>query len=93
MTGEEWPFALFHGLLLAIPFGYLGLEGGKAWLPWIVAVGLTACFSAALILSILASVRDQSGANIGMGWLMIAWPFVVTGGAWLAVQATKRERP
>ncbi len=27
LPGEEWPFAIFWGLLLAAPFGYLALEG------------------------------------------------------------------
>ena len=90
MPSEEWPFALFYGGLLALPFAYLGLEGTKAWFPWIVAIVLTACFWSALIASVVVSVRDQSGVNFGMGLVMLASPFVVTAGAWWAVQATKR---
>ena len=89
---EEWPFALFFGLLLAAPFGYLALEGTKAWLPWAVAVVLSACFWGALSASIIISARDQTGVNFGMGLVMLGSPFVVTGGAWLALQSTKRRR-
>ena len=91
MPGEEWPFELFYGVLLAIPFAYLGLEGTKAWFPWIVAATLTACFWGALIASVIISVRDRSGVNFGMGLVMLASPFVVTAAAWFAVQATRRS--
>ena len=91
VLSEEWPFALFWGVVLAIPFAYLGLEGTKAWFPWIVAVALTACFWGALIASVIMSVRDRSGVNFGMVLVMLASPFVVTVGAWFAVQATRRS--
>jgi hypothetical protein len=89
--GEDWPFALFEGMLLAIPFGYLALEGSKAWLPWIVAMVLTIFFWGAVIASVIASVRDRSGVNFGIAFVMLAAPFVVTAAAWFAVQATKRS--
>jgi hypothetical protein len=91
MPGEEWPFALFYGVLLAAPFAYLGVEGTKAWIPWLVVVALTACFWGALIASVIISVRDQSGVNFGMALVMLASPFIVTVGAWFAVQAAKRS--
>jgi hypothetical protein len=88
MPGEEWPFALFYGLLLAIPFGYLALDGTRDWLPWSVAIALTALFWGALIVSVIVSLRDHSGVNFGMGLVMLASPFITTLGAWLA----KRRR-
>jgi hypothetical protein len=92
LTGEDWPFALFYGVLFAFPFGYLALEGIKAWLPWVVAIVTTACFWGALIVSILMSVRDKSGVNFGMGLLMLASPLIVTACAWVAVQVVRRGR-
>jgi hypothetical protein len=84
IPAEEWPFALLYGLLLAAPFAYLGLDGTKDWLPWLVAVLLTALFWGALAASVIISAREQSGVNIGMGMAMLASPFVTTLGTWAA---------
>jgi hypothetical protein len=88
LPGEEWPFALFYGLLLAVPFAYLALDGTRHWLPWLVATLLTALSWGALSASVISSARDQTGANIGMGLLMLASPVVITVGAWLANRRT-----
>ena len=80
---EEWPFALLHGLILAAPFAYLGIDGTKKWLPWTVAVGLTALFWGAFILSVVISARTGTGVNIGMALLMLASPIVITTAAWV----------
>jgi hypothetical protein len=84
MPGEEWLTALFHGLLLAIPFGFLALDGTRHWLPWFVAIVLTLLFWGALIASIIVSAHNHSGADIGMALVMLASPFVTTLAAWLA---------
>jgi hypothetical protein len=92
LTGEDWPFALFYGLLFALPFGYLALEGVRAWLPWVVAAVATACFWGALIASVVSGMRDNTGVDFGMGLLMLASPFVVTACAWIAVQVARHRR-
>jgi hypothetical protein len=84
LPGGELPSTLFFGLLLAAPFAYLALDGAKDRRPWLVASALTALFWGALIVSVFMSTRDETGVNIGMGLVMLASPFVITLGAWLA---------
>lgn len=84
LPGEEWLFALFFGLLLALPFAYLGLSGTRDWLPWIVVIVLTALFWGAFTTSVILSARSQTGVNMAMGLVMLAAPFVTTMGAWIA---------
>ena len=55
----------------------------------VVAAVLSACFWGGLIVSAIISARDQMGVNFGMILVMLASPFVVTTGAWLAVRSTK----
>ncbi|WP_395622240.1 hypothetical protein [Sphingomonas daechungensis] len=88
-VGEDWPFAILYGVLLAVPFGYLALEGARNWMPWIVAIALTACFWGALIGSSIFSARHHTGVYFGMGLVMLASPIIVTFSAWAAVRSTK----
>jgi hypothetical protein len=84
LPSEELPYALLYGLLLAIPFGYLALDGTRDWRPWFVAIVFTALFWSAFIGSAIIGTRDQSGVNFGMGMVMLASPFVTTLAAWLS---------
>ena len=84
MPSEEWPFQLFQGVLLAIPFGYLAIGGTRDWLPWSVASLLTVLIWGAYIVSIISSARDHSGVNFGMTLVMLMSPFVTTLAAWFA---------
>ena len=83
MPGEEWPFALIWGVLLAAPFGYLGLDGTKDWFPWTVAVGLTVLIWGAFI---AIAIRSAPGVNFGAALAMLAAPIVVTAAAWACNQ-------
>lgn len=85
LAGEDWPFAIFCGVLLALPFGYLALEGPTSLRPWIVALLVTACFWGLIIVMIFLSARDQSGVNFGIVPIALASPVVVTIAAWLAL--------
>jgi hypothetical protein len=78
------------GVFFALPFGYLALEGAKAWFPWVVAIGLTGCFWGVIIASAVISARNESGVNFGMIPVMFASPIVVTVAAWAAVRSSKR---
>ena len=85
MPGEEWPFALFWGALLAAPFVYLGLDGTRDWLPWAVAIGLTVLFWGAFSASVVLS---EPGVNFGTAFAMLAVPIVVTAAAWASNRET-----
>jgi hypothetical protein len=88
---EEWPILLVWVLFAGAPFGFLALMGVRTMLPWLVAAILTVFFWGALFASVLIAARDQTGANIGMGLLMLASPFVIGGAAWIAAKATRRS--
>ena len=79
MPGGEWPFALFWGLLLALPFAYLGINGTNDWVPWTVTVGLTILFWGAFVASVVLS---SPGVNFGTAFAMLAVPIVITVAAW-----------
>ena len=89
LPSDEWPILLLHAMIAGAPFGVLALRGVRAKLPWLVALVLTVCFWGALFYSVWLSARDQTGANIGMGWLMLASPFFITGGALIAAELTR----
>ena len=84
------PGLLLHGAILALPFGYLALDGIKPWLPWLVVIGLTILFWGAYLASVIISARDRSGVNFGMLLVMLASPFVIIACAQAAVRVTRR---
>jgi ABC-type transport system involved in multi-copper enzyme maturation permease subunit len=86
VPAEEWPILLLQILIAGAPFGILALTGMRAKLPWLVAVILTVCFWGTLFFSAWIAARDQTGANIGMGLLMLASPLLITGAALLTAK-------
>jgi hypothetical protein len=71
---QEWPFLLLWGLQLALPFGYLALDGTKDWLSWSVAAFLTlACWGLLL---------KFGGAGLGAALISFAIPLFITATAW-----------
>ena len=86
---EEWPFPVIQILLASAPFGILAFRGVKSKLPWLVAGVLTISFWAAFFYSVWLAARDQTGANIGMGLLVLASPIVIVGGTLIAATLTR----
>ena len=86
---EGWPLLLFQVVIAGAPFGVLAHRGIRTKLPWIVAVVLTVCFWSALLYSGWLVMRDQTGANIGMGWLMLLSPFFISGAALIAADLAR----
>jgi hypothetical protein len=89
MPSDDWPFALFEGVILAIPFGYLAVESPKSWFPWFIAVVFTSGFCAVALWMVWDSSQYQSGVNFAIIPLMILSPIVTTAAAWAAVQSGK----
>ena len=87
---DQWMPLIFNGLMLALPYGYLALDGTKARLPWLVAIGLTILFWGALFVSALIG---GPGVNFGMVLVMLASPIVITSCTWAAVQGSRRPKP
>ena len=90
----EWPYLaltiLVQFILAASPFYFLARTGVHSRAAWLTAITLTLIFWTALFVSVLVSLRDRTGVNIGMGWIMLLSPLLIGGGARLAAQLTRR---
>lgn len=91
--GEEWGVLLFQAGMVAGPFLLLSLAGTRDKLPWLVAAFLTLALWGWVLFD---GVRyqwsgDKSGANIGLGLIMLVSPFVITGVA-MGLYAWRRAR-
>jgi hypothetical protein len=85
----EWPFALFLGVIFALPFGYLALATRK-WGPWVFTALLTACIWGAFV---FMTASGEPGVNFGIGFLMLAVPVLITALAAGAVHMTGEQSP
>jgi hypothetical protein len=74
VLSEEWPFLLLTGLLFALPFGFLALDGTKDWLPWSVAAFLN--------LGCWGLLLKFAGPGPGAALISLVIPPFVTAGAW-----------
>lgn len=88
---EEWPFLILQALLAGAPFAILALIGIRSKLPWLVALFLTLCVWGLLFYSVILAARDGTGANIGMGWLMLVAPIIISAAA-VAATSLNRNR-
>jgi hypothetical protein len=89
LPGEEWPFAIFWGVIFAVPFGYLALATRK-WRPWVFTAFLTICVWGALI---FITARGAPGVGFGIVLLMLAAPILITVGAWTMVDPISEQSP
>lgn len=78
---DEWAGFLFQMLIAAAPFAFLALAGIGDRLPWLVGLGLTlALWGYALFDDVSHQWHpDGSGANIGLGLVMLASPLFIAG--------------
>lgn len=88
-ASEKWGVYLFQIILVAAPFVLLALLGVRAKLPWFVGLILTAMFWGFVFFDIISSRGDGTGANIGLGPLMLASPLAIAGGAVFAARAMR----
>lgn len=84
LTGRPMAFAgdvePVQVTLVAFPFLILALLGARRWLPWLVGLVITVALWGWVLFE---GVRyqwnpDGSGANIGLGLIMLASPLVIT---------------
>ena len=78
-VGDEWDIYLFQMLLIAAPFGVLALAGVNGKGPWLAGGALTALFWGDYL---YAGIHyqlsgDRSGADIGLGIIMLISPVVI----------------
>lgn len=89
--------AAFHLAIASVPMLALALSGVTRRWPWAIAILLPSCFAAFAVCQLW---RDSltgfaGGANIGLGLIMMASPFItlgVIGGIALAVRFLPRAR-
>lgn len=75
----SWDVAPVNALLVAIPYLGLALAGATRLLPWLIGLALTLSLWG---YSLYSGVRyqwnpDGSGANIGLGLMMMVSPFII----------------
>jgi hypothetical protein len=89
---EEWSVFLFQMLIVAAPFGLLALMGVGNRLPWLVGLSLTlALWGYSLFDGVSYQWHpDGSGANIGLGLIMLVSPLFIAA-ACLSAYAWQRR--
>lgn len=97
LTGRPMVFASdvepINAVLVAIPYLGLAFAGAKRLLPWIVGLAMTlSLWGYALYSGVSYQWNpDGSGANIGLGLMLLASPFVISPIV-LGVYALQRRR-
>jgi len=91
--GEEWPIYLVQMLLVAAPFGLLALAGAKGKAPWLAGLTMTVVFWSYYFYDGIRYQQsgDTSGANIGLGVLMLLSPILIGGACGVVAMATRRR--
>lgn len=92
--GEEWPFILLQMALVSLPFLFLAAVGARSRSTWLTGLGLTFFFWGWLLLDALTMASGR-GANIGLGWILLASPALITAaslGVWAHVERGGNER-
>lgn len=80
---EEWGVLAFQALLVSIPFIAVALTGTRKAAPWIVGLSLTLVFWGYYLFQGVSYQLhpDGTGANIGLGLLMLISPVIITAGS------------
>ena len=82
LTGRPFSFASDVDLmvLVAFPFLILALLGARQWLPWVVGLVPTVALWGWYLYAGVSYQRnsDGSGANIGLGLILLASPLVIS---------------
>lgn len=73
-VSEEWPILLFHILMVSAPFLVLARLHVQTLAPWLLGVACTAFFWSMLVMD---AMGRRGNANIGLGFLMLASPFII----------------
>jgi hypothetical protein len=86
-----WPAYIFQIALIAIPFLLMAFLGVRGMGPWLVGLGLTAALWGYVVFDVFARLGDGSGANIGMGLLLLASPILVSTACLFAARKELRR--
>ena len=75
---DELPIFAFQIFMVAMPFLVLAMAGIVARRPWMTGLALTLALWAYYLLDALVLAEPGSGANIGLGLLMLASPVLIS---------------
>jgi hypothetical protein len=75
---DEWENLLLQALIVSIPFLLLAAFGITKRISWVAGIVLTVAFWSYYLLATLSSQDDGTGANIGLGLLMMASPIPIS---------------
>jgi hypothetical protein len=76
---DEWGVFLFQIMIVSIPFVLMAFAGIHSLKPWLVGCLLTAAFWGYYFYVGISSRGDNTGANIGLGLLMLVSPILISG--------------
>lgn len=85
---EDWGRYLFQAALIAVPFGFLVLNGVSAKTPWITAVLLTAVVWGFVLAATFQ--RPWRANDMGLALLTLLSPVITTAGAFAADRLARR---
>ena len=88
---DEWRIFLAQILIAAAPFGLLALAGIRNRAAWLVGLALTAAFWGYYLFEGLRYQlsNDSSGANIGLGLVMLLSPVMISAACLIAAKDGK----
>ncbi|HWT13703.1 MAG TPA: hypothetical protein VN231_13190 [Allosphingosinicella sp.] len=90
---KGFPAFLFHVVLVSIPFLLLAFLEIRAKLPWVVGIVFTAALWIYVVYDFSVRRADGSGANIGMGLILLVSPIFVSAVCLFTARRELRRKP
>lgn len=88
---DEVPIFLILILVVSAPFLLLALLNVRSGSPWVTGIALTALFWGLLLIDGIARAGDGSGANIGLGIIMLLSPIIISAFCLFVVRQNERS--
>jgi hypothetical protein len=89
--GEEWAIFLFQMAMVSLPFLFIAAVGARSKATWITGLAMTFFFWGWLVLDAL-TFEPGRGANIGLGFIMLVSPIVITVASLAVWARVERDR-
>lgn len=89
--GDEFAMFAIQMVMVSVPFLLLALLGIRSRGPWLLGLGLTAILWGYYMFDSLSRRGDGSGANIGLGLLLVASPVLISVACVVAARRTRED--